>query len=271
MGVGGSLYRDDGLAVFRNRNGHQNDKIRKDIISFFKHHGLVLEIICNLKRVDYLDIGFDLETGLFKPFNKPNNDPQYIHAKSNHPPSILKQIPKSVSERLSSHSANENVFKESAPLFNRSLEKSGYTEKVTFNPETHQQIRNSQTRRNRQRKIIWYNPPYSMNVVTNVGRTFLNLIKKHFPNGHRLHKIFNKNTLKVSYSCMENMESIIKSHNSRIEKGEQQPIPCNCQASRICPLDGKCRSQNSVYQAEVSIPQEAPSQRNKRTRNQRKN
>ena len=249
------LYRDDGLAIFRNHNGHQNDKVRKNIINFFKHHNLDLEIKCNLKRVDYLDISFDLETGLYKPFNKPNNDPLYIHAKSNHPPSILKQIPKSVSNRLTSHSANEDVFNEAAPLFNRSLERSGYTEKVDYNPEVRRNIR-----RNRSRKIIWYNPPYSMNVETNVGRTFLNLIRKHFPDGHRLHKIFNKNTLKVSYSCMESIGKIIKSHNAKVGKGDRQPVPCNCQINRICPLDGDCRSPNSVYQAEVSIPQEELSQ-----------
>ena len=117
------------------------------MIKFFKHHGLDLEIICNLKRVDYLDVNFDLETGLFKPFNKPNNDPLYIHAKSNHPPSILKQIPKSVSNRLTSHSSNEDVFNEAAPLFNRSLEKSGYSEKVNYNPATQQN-----NRRNRSEK-----------------------------------------------------------------------------------------------------------------------
>ena len=95
-----------------------------------------------------------------------------------------------------------------------------------------------------------------MNVETNVGRTFLCLIRKHFPARHRLHKIFNKNTLKVSYSCMQNIDNIIKSHNAKIVKGDERPIPCNCQRNRICPLDGDCNSPNAVYQAEVSIPQE---------------
>ena len=66
------------------------------------------------------------------------------------------------------------------------------------------------------RKIIWFNPPYSMNVRTNIGKTFLKLMEKHFPNGNPLHKIFNKNTLKVSYSCMGNMASIISSRNHTI-------------------------------------------------------
>ena len=46
------LYRDDGLASFKNNNGHQNDKIRKELIKICQIHGLKLEIKCNLKSVD---------------------------------------------------------------------------------------------------------------------------------------------------------------------------------------------------------------------------
>ena len=77
------LYRDDGLASFKNNNGHQNDKIRKELIKIFQTHGLKLEIKCNLKSVDYLDITFDLNTGSYRPYRKPNNDTRYIKAKSN--------------------------------------------------------------------------------------------------------------------------------------------------------------------------------------------
>ena len=70
------LYRDYGLSVFKNYNSHQNDKVRKEMIDLFKQHHLSLEIKCNLKIVDYLDITFDLTTGLFKPYNKTNNIPR---------------------------------------------------------------------------------------------------------------------------------------------------------------------------------------------------
>ena len=42
------LYRDDGLSVFKNYSGHQNDKVRKEMIDLFKQHHLHLEIKCNL-------------------------------------------------------------------------------------------------------------------------------------------------------------------------------------------------------------------------------
>ena len=38
------LYRDDGLALFKNINGHRGDKIRKDFHQLFKENGLSLEI-----------------------------------------------------------------------------------------------------------------------------------------------------------------------------------------------------------------------------------
>ena len=77
------------------------------MIDIFKQHHLNLEIKCNLKITDYLDIPFDLTTGLFKPCNKTNNIPQYVYAKSNDSLSILKKIPKSVSKRISWNPCNE--------------------------------------------------------------------------------------------------------------------------------------------------------------------
>ena len=70
----------------------------------------------------------------------------------------------------------------------------------------------------RKRNIIWFNPPYSKNVKTNVAQKFLRLIDKHFPKTSKLHKIFNRNTVKVSYSCMPNVKSTISSHNNRVLK-----------------------------------------------------
>ena len=67
--------------MFKNYNSHQNDKVRKEMIDLFKQHHLNLEIKCNLKIVDYLDIAFDLTTGLFKPYNKTNNISQHVNTK----------------------------------------------------------------------------------------------------------------------------------------------------------------------------------------------
>ena len=43
-------------------------------------------------------------------------------------------------------------------------------------------------RKNRRRNITWFNPPYSQNVSTNIGRRFRTLISKHFPRNSNLSK-----------------------------------------------------------------------------------
>ena len=107
-------------------------------------------------------------------------------------------------------------------------------------------------KKNRKRKIIWYNPPYSINVKTNVGGQFLRLVRTHFHKDHAYHKIFNKNTVKISYSCTRNVDSMLRSHNkSLLEKKANTEKKCNCNRNNICPLNGECISENVVYKAIV--------------------
>ena len=54
----------------------------------------------NLKITNFLDITRDLEKGTFEPFKKEDTF-IYIHISSNHPLSIIKQIPISIRCRLS--------------------------------------------------------------------------------------------------------------------------------------------------------------------------
>jgi len=195
------LYRDDGLAVTQDMNGHEIDSIRKKLVELFKTHGLAIKISCNLKFSDFLDITFNLENGTYKPYNKPNNDPLYINTESNHPPTIIKQIPESVSKRISTNSSNESIFNQAAPYYNEILEKCGYKDKLMYKNEP-----TNKKKRQRNRNITWFNPPFNKNVKTKVGESFLKLVDKHFRNNSKLNKIFNRNTLKVSYSCMNNMD-----------------------------------------------------------------
>ena len=90
------LYRDDGFAIFRNTTGSQAERTRKEIIRHFKEHGLKITIQSNLKSVDYLDITLNLTNGRFQPYRKPNDEPLYINTKSNHPPTVIKQIPAAI-------------------------------------------------------------------------------------------------------------------------------------------------------------------------------
>ena len=74
---------------------------------------------------------------------------------SNHPPSVIRNIPAAVNRRLSSISANEAVFKEAAPLYQEALENSGFAYKLAYEPPTNF----TTEKQNRKRRITWFNPP----------------------------------------------------------------------------------------------------------------
>jgi len=203
-----------------------------------------------MKIVNYLDVTFDLENSTYCPYLKENNQIKYIHKESNHPPAIIKQLPISIESRLSSLSSTEQIFNESVKPYQDALEASGYTHKLKYNKN----IPQNNSRNQRKRKIIWFNPPFSKNVKTNIGKTFLNLLKKHFPPQNKFYKLFNKNTVKISYSCMQNMKQIINSHNKKIlsPKVNTNQRTCNCINKNTCPLEQKCLTKNIVYKATVT-------------------
>ena len=111
-------------------------------------------------------------------------------------------------------------------------------------------------RRNRKRNIVWFNSPFSKSVKNNIGKEFLNLVNKHFPPHHHLRKVCNRNTLKVSYSCMINMATTISSHDKNLlgEKQETRTTipPCNCRNSANYPLNGACREKAVIYKASIT-------------------
>ena len=228
------LYRDDSLAVFKNKSGPQAERIKKDFQKIFRENDLNIVIKCNLKIVDYLDVTLNLLNNTYKPFFKPNNEINYIHKESNHPPSKIKQVPFSIKSRLSSLSSSENIFNESTAIYQEALKTSGYDYKLKYQKNTS----TTTSKRQRKWKIIWFNHPYSMNVATNVGRYFLNLVNKHFPPHHKLSKILNRNNMKISYSCMPNMKSRINIHNKTVTKAQPsaQARTCNCINKSKCPL-----------------------------------
>ena len=133
--------------------------------------------------------------------------------------------------------------------------------KVCFSyKETLQYIPKQKQKRKRQRKIIWFNPPFNKNVETDIGRKFIQIIDRNFPREHKLSKIFNRNTLKISYSTTENMAQIINKHNKKIlSKGTgEKNGGCNCVDKTKCPLDGKnCLTKQVVYKGETSSTLEA--------------
>ena len=158
-----------------------------------------------------------------------------------------------------------DVFEEFS--YEEALKKSSFSYSLSFSPPS-----NSPTqKRKRSRNIIWFNLPFSMHVSTNIGKNFLKLVCKHFPPAHRYHKIFNKNNLKISYSCMPNMKVVINQQNKKFLSINSSPISnstssqpksptrnnnpaeksCNCRKKETCPLNGKCLQKRVLYEATV--------------------
>ena len=194
-----------------------------------------------MKIVNYLDVALNLNDGSYRHYKRPNKETNYIHVSSDHPPFILKQFPMSIEKRLSSLSTPKEIFEETAPYYEQYLPNCGCKEKQNYRDPTPP---NLITERKRQRNILWFNPPYSKTVKTKIGKFFLQLIKKHFPKEHKFHKIFNRNTLKLSYSCMPNIKTKINAHNREILRNTllKNAKHCNCQQKENCPMNGACLS-----------------------------
>ena len=172
-----------------------------------------------------------------------------MNSKSNHPPAVIKNIPAGINRRLSTISSTKEIFEQAAPLYQQELDRNGYNYTLQYDPPT-------KKKRCRRRRILWFNPPYSVNVKTHIGEQFLQLLDKHFPPGNPLHTLLNRNRVKVSYKCLPNMASIIAKNNSRVLNTIVDQIPadetCNCRNKTECPLPGKCQIESVIYQASVN-------------------
>ena len=102
-------------------------------------------------------------------------------------------------------------------------------------------------------KITMNNLPYSKLVKTNVGKLFLPLVNKHLPTTHKYRKIFNKNTIKISYSCKPNIKSKISTHNKKIlnKPVNQNTRKCNCINKNTFPLNGNSLLENILNIAAI--------------------
>ena len=117
------------------------------------------------------NVTLNLSDGSYKPFYKPNSEINYIHRESNHPPSIIKQLPLSVESRLSKLSSDKIIFIQAASIYQAALKRAGYNHKLGYNNSDKYNSNNN--------------------------------------NNNKFHKIFNRNNIKVSCSCMPNIKSTI--------------------------------------------------------------
>ena len=107
--------------------------------------GLAITIECNLKTVNFSNITFDLQNNVYKPYRNANDKPTYMNKNSNHPPSMLKQLTKSIEWRLSETSSSKDIFDKSLKVYQGELKYNGNSNN------------NNDNKWKRKRKIIWFN------------------------------------------------------------------------------------------------------------------
>ena len=145
----------------------------------------------------------DLVNNTYQPYRKPNSETVYINKHSNHPPNILKELPKAVNKQITDISCNQDIFDAAKSTYEQALRNSGFIEELKYKNKDGEERTRNEDKRKRRRKIIWFNPPFSLSVKTNIGKLFFKMLKKHFPKANQLSKIFNKNTIKLAIVAQE--------------------------------------------------------------------
>ena len=87
---------------------------------------------------------------------------------------------------------NRQKFEKEKTVYQKALDEAGYHHKLREHMVEETQ---GPAKRKRCRKVLWFNPPFSANIKTNIGKMFFGILMKHFPEGSELAKIFNKNLL----------------------------------------------------------------------------
>ena len=241
------LYRDDFLALVSG-TGPEIDRMKKKIIQIFKMHGLGMSFEGPPgKVVNFLDIELNLTKNSYKPYVKAQDSLLYVHNDSNHPPNIIRNLPGMICNRISNLCKDSDTFDESKNMYIEALKAAGHK---NFEDKFVYKKQMAIKKKTRKRDVLWYNPPYNKNVVSKIGGGLFYLLKKHFPAEHHLSKIFNKNTVKVSYCCTRNIGETIKNTNNKKMKDTVNNIKaCKCDN---CPLQGKCKTECVVYKAEIN-------------------
>ena len=114
------------------------DRVRKNVIKIFKEVCFKIEIQTRLKIVNFLDVTFNLANGTYRPYKKANESLFYINTPSNKPQQVIKQLPTSVSKRLSNNSSSKEISNASRYEYETTLKNSCYQQtELIFNKKEH--------------------------------------------------------------------------------------------------------------------------------------
>ena len=80
-------------------------------------------------------------------------------------------------------------------------------------------------------------------------------VDKYFRKEHKSHKIFKKNTSKVIIVAAKTSLRLLTVTTEKLNKKKKKDgLPCNYRQKNDCPMDGKCRKMNTIYNCITSVP-----------------
>ena len=91
-----------------------------------------------------------------------------------------------ISRRVSDLSSSEEIFNQVAPTYNTGLKNAGFDEEIEYIERDNQA---GNRKRVRKRKVIFFNPPWSDQLRTNIGKKFLEIVDRCFPADSDIGKI----------------------------------------------------------------------------------
>ena len=130
------LYRDDGVTILKGSTSPETERVKKKVIKVFKECELKITIKANLHIVSLLDITLDLRNNTCESHWKSDNHLVHTNKNSTSPKTILRELPKSRSKRLSDLPSNKEIVQKATPIYFEALKKSGFNEPSVFIPET---------------------------------------------------------------------------------------------------------------------------------------
>ena len=226
------LYRDDGLGVAQG-SGRQMDKLTASLQGIFARHGLSIKDEHSMPKVNFLDLTLHLKEKIFEPFRKENNDPLYINKNSNHPPAIIKNMPRMIEKMWADSCSNQDIFNRTKKVVSEPLKAAGYDSNINHVP-SNGTLNAKTTKPRRYKYIFWWNPPYNMKVATKVGKRFLEAITKCFKKGTFWAKHFNRHTVKMSYSGTNSLATKIAQHNANVNRSKpRKKAGCCCLENKV--------------------------------------
>ena len=86
------------------------------------------------------------------------------------------------------------------------------------------------------------------------SKTFVRLGDEYFPLNHKYYKLFNRNNIKLSYSCIPSMNNVSGKYNSKI-LNNLAPCTmktCNFRRETDSHTNGNCLFECFIYKASVN-------------------